>query len=294
MKDILQDALNEIDDKYIAEAAAPQKRSRKPYWFAAVAALLVLAVGIGSIFGGNGIPGTTTGPIQLGSHPTAAPTQPTIAPTDTFPSPTIPSTFPSLPETTPTTPSQLPPSPPGPDSSSPSNFHFNSIAQLVGLVDAANESQDALDDYITVTNIGHWDFDYPLQSDIQLLVDLLNNTPLPCRNDHTATLYAIYYHPDRFYDSNKLEVFYNINGIRYCFLATKNAAWTADGEEVFTVTIGNVSGEMREGSYGSSRRMIAHFYMDDYVVSMWATTTDPNEVDLSGFYFGNLLDLNEP
>lgn len=287
MKDILQDALNEIDDKYIAEAAAPQKRSRKPYWFAAVAAVLILAIGLGAVLGGNSIPGTTD-PIQIGSHPAI----PTNAPTQ--PIPTSPNIVPTLSESGPTAPSQLPPKPPGPDASSPSNFHFNSIAQLVGLVDAANESQDALDDYITVTNIGHWNFDYPLQSDIQLLVDLLNNTPLPCRNDHTATLYAIYYHPDRFYDSNKLEVFYNINGIRYCFLATKNAAWTADGEEVFTVTIGNVSGEMREGSYGTSRRMIAHFYMDDYVVSMWATTTNPNEVDLSGFVFDNLLDFSEP
>lgn len=50
MKDILQDALNEIDDKYIAEAAAPQKRSRKPYWFAAVAAVLILAIGFHSLF----------------------------------------------------------------------------------------------------------------------------------------------------------------------------------------------------------------------------------------------------
>ena len=256
--DEMLDALEHIDPDLIESADMPFQKRRKPYWVAAVAAVLILAIGMGAIFGGNGIPGTTTGPIQIDSHPKN--------PTN---------------------------NPPGPDASSPSNFCFESIDQLLGLVDAAKKSQDALDHYIRTTNIGHWDFDYPLQSDIQLLVDLLNKIPIPCRNDHNITLNSIYYHPARFYDSDMLEVFYDINGIRYCFLASQKAAWKADGADVTIVTIGNVSGEMREGSYGSSRRMIAHFYMDDYVVSMWATTTNPNEVDLSGFSFGNLLDLNK-
>ena len=67
MNDLLKDALNEIDDQYIAEAAQPQKRARKPYWYAAIAALLALAIGLGAIIGSNGIPGVTTGPARLES-----------------------------------------------------------------------------------------------------------------------------------------------------------------------------------------------------------------------------------
>lgn len=74
--DEILDAMEHIDPDLIADADAPTKKRRKPYWFAAVAALLVLAVGIGSIFGGNGIPGTT-GPIQIG-FPTTAPTETTL------------------------------------------------------------------------------------------------------------------------------------------------------------------------------------------------------------------------
>ena len=83
MNDRLHDALNEISDKHLNEAETYQNRSRTPYWFAAVAALLIVAIGIGAIFGGSGIPGTTTGPIQLGSNPaipTNAPTSPSTAP----------------------------------------------------------------------------------------------------------------------------------------------------------------------------------------------------------------------
>lgn len=79
MNDLLKDALNGIDDQYIAEAAQPQKRARKPYWYATIAALLALAIGLGAIFGSNGIPGATTGPARLESKPTA------VFPTTTSP-----------------------------------------------------------------------------------------------------------------------------------------------------------------------------------------------------------------
>lgn len=53
------EGLNNVDpdlvEEYVAqkEACAQKKKRTKPYWFAAVAAVLVLAIGIGSIFGGN-------------------------------------------------------------------------------------------------------------------------------------------------------------------------------------------------------------------------------------------------
>lgn len=99
MNDKLHDALNEISDKHLNEAETYQNRSRTPYWFAAVAALLIVAIGIGAIFGGSGIPGTTTGPIQLGSNPaipTNAPTSPSTAP--------IHQTVPTLPQPSGVTP----------------------------------------------------------------------------------------------------------------------------------------------------------------------------------------------
>lgn len=99
MNDKLHDALNEISDKHLNEAETYQNRSRTPYWFAAVAALLIVAIGIGAIFGSSGIPGTTTGPIQLGSNPaipTNAPTSPSTAPIhQTVPTQPNPSGIPS-------------------------------------------------------------------------------------------------------------------------------------------------------------------------------------------------------
>ena len=85
----LFDAITGIDDDLIAETAdTPVQNRRKPYWFTAVAALLVLAIGIGAVLGGNGIPGTT-GPIQIGSHPTS---------THTHPTQSTPITYPTLPK----------------------------------------------------------------------------------------------------------------------------------------------------------------------------------------------------
>lgn len=259
MNDLLKDALNEIDDQYIAEAAQPQKRARKPYWYAAIAALLALAIGLGAIFGSNGIPGATTGPIQIGTNPTNG-SKPHI----------------------------------GPSPSTPASLCFDSLAQLQGLLDAAKKSQAALDAYWNAENIGHFEISYPTQSDVQILSDLLNQLSLPRRADQASTFVCLYYYPARFYGKASLELFYDVSSVRYCFLASDKVAWTADGENATTVTIDDVSSELREGSYGSSRRLFAHFYVEDWVISMWAYTTDPSEVDLSGFSWGNLLDLNEP
>lgn len=60
-----------------AAAVAPKKRSARPYWFAAVAAALVLAIGLGILLGGSGAPVFPTDPAQLGSIPTTKPHIPT-------------------------------------------------------------------------------------------------------------------------------------------------------------------------------------------------------------------------
>lgn len=251
----ISDALNEIDDRYIAEAAAPKKRSRKPYWFAAVAAVLVLAIGIGALLGGYGTPGITTGPAQLGSKPT----KPTNG------------------------------SKPGIAPSSPATLRFDSLVQLQGLLNAAKESQAALDAYMDAENIGHFDISYPTQADVQILSDLLERVPLPRRDDSDSTFFSFYYYPARFYGNASLEVFYDVNGIRYCFLVTENPSWNMDGETISAVTLGSLSSPLVEGTWGSGKRLFAEFRSGDWTICMWVNTTDPQEVDLSGFSLGKLL-----
>lgn len=78
------EGLNHLDPKlveeYVAqkEAYAQKKKRTKPYWFSAVAAVLVLVVCIGMLAVGNGIPGVPTGPVQ-GSDPQIDPTHGPIA-----------------------------------------------------------------------------------------------------------------------------------------------------------------------------------------------------------------------
>lgn len=51
--DEILDAMEHIDPDLIADADAPTKKRRNPYWFAAVAAVLILAIGISSLFPGG-------------------------------------------------------------------------------------------------------------------------------------------------------------------------------------------------------------------------------------------------
>lgn len=58
-RDKLQDALSHISDKHIAEAATPKKRRYAP-WISAIAACLVLAIGLGIVL--HRLPGDEPGP----------------------------------------------------------------------------------------------------------------------------------------------------------------------------------------------------------------------------------------
>ena len=96
MNDKLHEAMNEISDKHLWEAETYQKR-RFPYWIAAAAALLALAITLAAAIGGNpATPGA--------SDPLLEDPRPSIHfPTTGNPT-TLPITAPTFPTTPPTAP----------------------------------------------------------------------------------------------------------------------------------------------------------------------------------------------
>lgn len=73
MNDKLHHALNEISDKHLNEVETYQKRSRKPYWFGAIAAVLAVAI-LAGIFWNPGSTGPQiTNPLVQGTNPAAIP-----------------------------------------------------------------------------------------------------------------------------------------------------------------------------------------------------------------------------
>lgn len=174
----------------------------------------------------------------------------------------------------------------------PYNFHFDSIAQLQQTIAIAKDRPIDFEDFVEIENICYWrpvwEPYYP-NKDVRLLEKWLQSTVVPCRKDHEDTLMSVHYYPKRFYDKDRLEFFYDINGIRYCFVVCDSPAWNPEGDVVATVQIGSITAEMREGSYGNTKGLMAHFYVNDVVISMWVDTTDPSEVDLSDFFLGTIF-----
>lgn len=247
--DEILDAMEHIDADLIEAANATQKNKHtRPYWFAAVAAVLLILIGISLLAGDNIIPTGSTEPIQVGSSPTT-----------------------HLPD--------------GPQMSQPSNINFHSVAQLEELFAAAAESQQALDLFLK-NKITYYGTDFSTQEDVLKFKSLLCTTFLPCRNDYDQASFSLYYYPK----NGWIEIFCDVNEVRYCFISLPYAAWDPDGTEATSVTLDGITADLREGSYLNSRRLFATFYIDQQVISMWAYTTNPDEVDLSGFYWGHLID----
>ena len=175
----------------------------------------------------------------------------------------------------------------------PYNFHFDSIAQLKQTIAIAKDNLNEFQDFVFAENISDWHPyywlpHYPIM-DVRLLEKWLQNTMVPCHTNHDDTLMSVRYYPKRCYDKDRLELFYGINGTRYCFVISDSPAWDPDGEVVATVQIGSITAKLREGSYGNSRGLMAHFYVNDVVISMWVDTTDPSNVDLSGFFLNSIF-----
>lgn len=79
--DKILELMEYIDADLIEKAdEPPQKKRSKPYWFAAVAAILVLTIGISMVPRNDIIPGTTTNPLNTPNiHLVAAPMYPQMA-----------------------------------------------------------------------------------------------------------------------------------------------------------------------------------------------------------------------
>ena len=175
----------------------------------------------------------------------------------------------------------------GPSYSAPSNIRFDSIAQIQELFDASAKDQTELTRFLE-TNITYYGTDFSTQADIEEFRAFLNTALLPCRDVYENDSFTLYYYP-----GYGLEFFCDVDGIRYCFCVRPYAAWNPDGDEATVVTLDGVSAELREGSYGDSRRLFATFYMGEQVISMCANTTNPDEVNLSDFYWGNLVPTSD-
>ena len=89
MNEQWNEALNEISDKHIAQAAGPRPR-HWPYWISAVAAVLVLAIGWSILWPGIGYTPEDTTPAAMNSQPTAPlVTSPTVTEPTTVTSPIV-------------------------------------------------------------------------------------------------------------------------------------------------------------------------------------------------------------
>lgn len=178
--------------------------------------------------------------------------------------------------------------PDGPHNSPPSSICFESVEEIQELFSAAMKGQTALTHFLEA-NISYYGTDFSTQADILEFRAYLSSLLLPCRDAYENDFFSLYYYP-----GYGIDIFCDVDGIRYCFVVRSYAAWSPDGDEATTVTLDGVSAELREGSYGSSRRLFATFYVGQQVVSMWAQTTNPAEVNLSGFYWGTLLPEDTP
>ena len=173
---------------------------------------------------------------------------------------------------------------PGPSPMQPTNLRFDSIAQLRELLDLADDGQEALDDWF-LENGFFFDTQLYTPEKLRKFHELLNTTILPCRDDYDDHYFTLYYYQKE----GNLELFCDVNGIRYCFMSSTSAARAPDGAKTTAITLDGVTGELWEDDFGSERRLFAIFQVDGRTIRMWADTTDPNRVDLSGFFWGNIL-----
>lgn len=254
--EMLYALIADVDESFVSEARnAPPKRSRR--WIAPLAAaclVLVLLVGLPGHF--------------------------EVMPSPTLPSDLIP-TMPTFPEPT------MPDIPLEPNA--PLYNYFDSGDQLLALLQATKGSEEEYLSYIATLSAPESGWILSTQAGGKEFIDWLRSTPLPCRADAEETFHALYYYTRGAIKG--FELFYDIDGRRYnLFCMDADSAPVLEGECVGTVTLDGHSVDLYEMEYGTGTRLFGNCFVGEQVLRIWIDTTDIEQVDLSGFYLGDLLE----
>lgn len=204
MNEKLNEALEQISDKHIQEAAH-RKRNWKPF-FGVVAALLALVIAAAALWPPSRKPST---------HLSA---DPTISKETKSNTPHIP---------------VLPPD--SPQGSSPSSyFRFTSVGQINDLFLALNLNDEAFEAHVHTLSIHPFSPVEDLRSSTLNFRTLLTAVPLPC---HDVGFSLVNY----YYGWNGVELIYDINGIRYQILFNFDVAPYSGQPVMRQVSLGDLS-----------------------------------------------------
>lgn len=226
MNEELNKAMEQISDKHIAEAAAFRKKRHRPYWVAAVAAVLVVAIAVGVFF-----KKTHDKKVQH-SQPS-------------------------------------------------SYFYFDSFAEIYGLIDAYELSDDQFYDYVRSMKFRPYCDTPTLREGVKDLEAFIERIPLPyCDAEELAIYYYLY--------ADALEIFCDTQGHRYRFLINTSFK-EYSGDPVFTTSLCGYPLDM----YLVDERLCGNLKIDGVGVWVSVFTNNPEDVDFSGFFL-NLLQRPEP
>lgn len=216
MNEELNKAMEQISDKHIAEAAAYHNKRRRPYWVAAVAAVLVVAISVGVFF-----KKTHDKKVQH-SQPS-------------------------------------------------SYFYFDSFAEIYGLIDAYELSDDQFYDYVRSMKFRPYCDTPTLREGVKDLEAFIERIPLPyCDAEELAIYYYLY--------ADALEIFCDTQGIRYRFLINTSFK-EYSGDPVFTTSLSGYPLDM----YLVDERLCGNLKIDGVGVWVSVFTDNPDEVDFSVF-----------
>lgn len=254
MNEELYRALEQISDDHINEAATHQKK-RRFLWLKAIAAVLAIIIAWTAVWGELGFPATIITPTTTTS------TEPHLQ-NATLPSDTV--------------------TPTGPDISHggpASYFYFESVSEIKGLISAAERNDQEYVQYVHSMAFHPYTEVSVLRESTNNLEQFLNTVPLPYIDGKFSALR--YY-----YEGDTVELFMDVNGIRYQFLIG-----LAIKEISGTLTLTDVQmGDLTLNLYENEGRLYGFFTKSGYQFCISIFTSDPSEVDLSAFSFKTLLD----
>lgn len=255
MNESLNQALEQISDKHLLEAAHSAGR-RKIFWGLS-AAVLALVIGGSVLWFG------------LQASPTADPVL------NSLPVSTVPNETPIPPDD----PVVQPP----PDHSFPTSYYnFTSMEQIQQLFSALSLDDQAFEAQVYSLSVHPLSPVEDLRSNTRNFQALLTSVPLPCHKYGFSIL-------NYYYDWDGVELFYDIDGIRYQILCNFDVA-AYEGQPVHQVTLGSLPIDL----YLQEGRLKGIVTLGSYQVHISCFTDDPGQVNLTDFTFGILLTKPDP